>query len=211
MNSSSSFKCVRFRNNSGLTILSATPAIPPQIATTTIPRTQCPLNVKNSAAGTHTSADPTTGTSEKNAMTTPQKIGAEIPPIVNAIPPSSPCIPAITSATATLAKISSRDSFNMSCCIDSSKGSRCRVARTTSSPSRNMKNSANIRMKRFKKNVNKFLTSLAKLPAMNPAIFSAPCRSGCEKSVDLHASGSCCRTHATACAGNAFSGSSSAS
>src|ERR1700730_3000523 len=113
-NSSSSFKCVRLRSSSGRTMLSATPATPPQITTTASPLPQCPLNPRNSAAGAQISAEPTTGTSEKNAINTAQKSGEEIPPTVNANPPKTPCSTAITSATATLAKIKSRDSRNMS-------------------------------------------------------------------------------------------------
>ena len=56
--------CVRFRSSKGRTMLSATPATPPQTATTTIPLPQCPLNVKNSAAGTQISADPTLETDD---------------------------------------------------------------------------------------------------------------------------------------------------
>src|SRR6202022_718654 len=90
-------------------MLSATPATPPQITTTANPFPQCPLKARNSAAGTQISAEPTTGTSEKNAISTAQNSGEEIPPIVNANPPSAPCNKAMTNATATLAKIKSRD------------------------------------------------------------------------------------------------------
>src|SRR5438876_8948235 len=112
--SNNSFNLVRFRSSTGRTILSATPATPPQIVTITTAFPQCPFSPIQIAAGTQISADPTTGTSEKNAISTAQKSGDEIPTSVNASPPSAPCIAAITKATATLAKISSCDSSSIS-------------------------------------------------------------------------------------------------
>jgi hypothetical protein len=60
------------------------------------------------------SADPITGTKEKKPISTPQKSGEVIPTTRKANAPSAPCIAAITSATATLAKIKSRDSASIS-------------------------------------------------------------------------------------------------
>src|SRR5258708_3789873 len=113
-NKTTPYRGGRWPTSSGRTMLPPTPAPPPQITTTTKPFPQCPLNPRYRAPGTQISAEPTTGTSEKNAINTAQKIGVEIPPIVNASPPRTPCKPAITRATATLAKIKSPDSRSIS-------------------------------------------------------------------------------------------------
>src|SRR5208337_3937392 len=103
MNSSRSFNRVRFLISSGLTKLSATPATPLQIATNSTALPQCPLIPSHSAAGTQISAEPTTGTIEKNAISTPMNTGVPRPVSANAVPPRTPWITAINSATATLA------------------------------------------------------------------------------------------------------------
>src|SRR5580704_1554746 len=90
INSKSSFKRVRFRKSIGRTMLSATVDTPPQISTTSKAFPQCPVNPSHSAAGPQMSAEPTTGTSEKNAISTPQKIGDESFTSANDMPPSTP-------------------------------------------------------------------------------------------------------------------------
>src|SRR5271163_4439927 len=90
MNSNNSLSRVRFRSSIGRTILSATVDTPPQIAATSNAFPQCPLNTSQSTAGPQTKSEPTTGTSEKNAISTPQKIGSEIPTSANDSPPSTP-------------------------------------------------------------------------------------------------------------------------
>src|ERR1700688_857319 len=90
INSRMSFKLVRFRKAIGRTMLSATVNPPPQISTTSKAFPQCPVNPSHSAAGPQMSAEPTTGTSEKNAISTPQKIGDESFTSANDTPPSTP-------------------------------------------------------------------------------------------------------------------------
>src|ERR1035438_10432297 len=124
INNSNSFRWVRLRNNNGRITLSATAATPPQITTISAPFPQCPVNPSHNAAGTQISAEPTTGTSEKNAISTPQNTAVGSPVMVKASPPRNPCKPAIINPTATQAKIKSVDSLNISRCIDSSRGSK---------------------------------------------------------------------------------------
>src|SRR4051794_19340045 len=211
MNNNNSFNRVRFRSSNGRIILSATPATPPQIIRMVNPLPQCPLTARNSAAGTQIKADPTTGTSEKNPITTAQKIGDEIPPMVNPNPPNTPGKQAITNPPATLAKIRSFDSSSTSLWIASSNGSKCRTPRTTLSPSRNMKNNEKIKINKSIKNVTRFFNSFPKFPARNEATRSAACRKGCEKSHDCQSAGKCARTQVIACIGKLRSGSVSAS
>src|SRR4029077_6306067 len=90
MNSSKSFNLVRLRKSKGRTRLSATPATPPQIAATTMAFPQCPLTASQTTAGIQISAEPTTGTIEKNAINTPINTGAGKPVNPNAIPPRVP-------------------------------------------------------------------------------------------------------------------------
>src|SRR5689334_18251996 len=114
MNKSSSFSRVLFRNNIGRTILSAIVDTPPQITTTSNAFPQCPLTPSQSTAGPQMSAEPTTGTSEKKAISTPQNVGEEIPTNANDSPPSAPWITATSKPTATLANTNSFDSSTMS-------------------------------------------------------------------------------------------------
>src|SRR5208282_6888336 len=90
MNNSNSFKRVLFRSSRGRTILSATVETPPQMTTTSSAFPQCPPKPSQRAAGPQTSNEPTTGTSETKAMSTPQKMGAEIPTRANDNPPNTP-------------------------------------------------------------------------------------------------------------------------
>src|SRR5579859_2662571 len=114
MNKSSSFSRVRFRNNIGRTKLSAIVDTPPQITTTSKAFPQCPLTPSHSTAGPQMSAEPTTGTREKKAISTPQNVGEEIPTSANDNPPSAPCITATSKPTATLANTNSFDSSTIS-------------------------------------------------------------------------------------------------
>src|ERR1700676_5817948 len=90
INSSNSLSRVRLLSSIGRTILSTTVATPPQIASTAIALPQCPCNPSHAAAGTQISADPTTGTSEKNAISTPQNSVVGIPVSAKDTPPSVP-------------------------------------------------------------------------------------------------------------------------
>ena len=71
------------------------------------PAAQVPSAIRLMAAGTQIRAEPTSGTSEKNPIMTPQKTGALIPARPKASPPRMPCAAAATRLDATLAKIRS--------------------------------------------------------------------------------------------------------
>ena len=89
----------------GRMTLSTLLTITAQKSTSTIPRTRCPPAIRLIDTGTQISAEPTSGTKEKNPIITPQKIGALIPVSANASPPSAPCAAAATRLDVTLAKI----------------------------------------------------------------------------------------------------------
>src|SRR5208282_3217992 len=182
----------------GRTILSATVDTPPQITTTSKALPQWPLNPSHNAAGPQINAEPTTGTSEKNAINTPQKTGVESPVNANEAPPSSPWITATSNPTATLAKINSFDSSSMSVWMSSSNGSRCFNPRTMSSPSRNIKNKAKIKMNKSTKKVTMFFSKLPNAAPRNAAIFCAACSNGSDTSIARHDSGSRIRIHSSA-------------
>jgi len=63
-------------SSKGRRTLSTIAETPAQITSRIMARPQCPENPSHKAAGTKIRPDPTTGTSEKKAMATPQKSGA---------------------------------------------------------------------------------------------------------------------------------------
>ena len=101
-----------------------------------IARPECPVENSQIAAGIHTGHAPTTGSSDKNPITTPQKMGEPKPTIANAPPQMIPWTAAITRLVVTLAKISSRASASIRSVIVSSNGKKCRKRSSIESPSR---------------------------------------------------------------------------
>ncbi len=90
-------------SSSGRRMLSAMPTSPPPIPISTRPRVTSPVSRNHNATGAQTIDDPTTGTSDMNAITVPHTAGARTPTIQNPRPPRKPCTAATASPAMTLA------------------------------------------------------------------------------------------------------------
>src|SRR5215472_9687085 len=87
---SNALNSVQPPSNTGRSTLSTTVDTPAQIARSKTARPQCPVKPSQSEAGTKIKPEPTTGTREKNAITTPQKTGAGNPTRAKPKPPRAP-------------------------------------------------------------------------------------------------------------------------
>ena len=88
----------------GRSTLSTSPitSVPPAITASAFQN--APVASRTIAAGTHTSAAPTAGSSDRIPITTPQNTAAWIPTRANSTPPIAPCTAATTIVPFTVAR-----------------------------------------------------------------------------------------------------------
>src|SRR5665213_1785297 len=101
INTSNPFSEARPPSSVGRRILSTIPPTAPQSIIKITARPHCPVENSQMVAGIQTGHAPTTASSDKNAITTPQKIGDPNPTIANAPPQIRPCTRAITTLVVT--------------------------------------------------------------------------------------------------------------
>src|SRR6266446_6380787 len=109
---------------------------PAQITSRRRARPQWPVNPSHSAAGTKIKPEPTTGTSEKKAIATPQNSGVGRPTSTKPSPPSTPWIAAIIRLVVTLAEMRSPACTIIASRCSASNGRMLRTPRIISSASR---------------------------------------------------------------------------
>jgi len=136
MKTSKPFSDERPPKINGRKILSIVEPTPPQIPINITARPACPVDNNQIAAGIHTGQAPTTGRSERNAISTPQNTAEPKPTIANAPPQINPWTAAITRLVVTLAKIKSRASASILSRMSSSNGKNSRKRPRSASASR---------------------------------------------------------------------------
>ena len=94
-------------------------------------------------AGTHTSAVPTSGTTEAKAVSTPKTTGEGRPTMAKPVPRSAPWATAVSNMPSTSARVTAERCSRSAAFLGSSIGTRRSVQRTSSSPSRRKKKSRN--------------------------------------------------------------------